>query len=134
MHGHVVTTIREVIEWAALAIELLAVTIIVASVVKAVILRGTVRFLLHLNDPRAYEEYKYQLAKPLLLALDFLVAGDLVRTIALEPTLTNVAVLGVLVVIRIFLSWSITVEMEGHWPWQRKSREQSLEELPKSGL
>jgi uncharacterized membrane protein len=83
MHGHVVTTIREVIEWAALAIELLAVTIIVASVVKAVILRGTVRFLLHLNDPRAYEEYKYQLAKPLLLALDFLVAGDLVRTIAL---------------------------------------------------
>jgi uncharacterized membrane protein len=70
----------------------------------------------------------------LLLALDFLVAGDLVRTIALEPTLTNVAVLGVLVVIRIFLSWSITVEMEGHWPWQRKSREQSLEELPKSGL
>ena len=125
MHGDVVTTIRAVIEWAALGIEVLAVAIIVASVIRVAVSRGTVRFLFHLDTPGAFETYKHQLAKPLLLALDFLVAGDVVRTIALEPTLNNVAVLGLLVVIRTFLSWSITVELEGHWPWRGKSQSES---------
>ncbi len=53
-----------------------------------------------------------------LLGLELLVAGDVVRTVALEPTLTNVAVLGVLVVIRTFLTWSLAVEIEGSGPWQ----------------
>jgi uncharacterized membrane protein len=119
MHGEVVMTIRLVIEWASLMIEVLAVVIIVSSVIMAVISHGTVRFLFHVETPGAFAAYKHQLAKPLLLALDFLVAGDVVKTIALEPTLNNVAVLGFLVIIRTFLSWSITVEMEGHWPWQR---------------
>lgn len=121
MHGDVVTAIRAVIEWAALGIEVLAVAIIVSSVIMAAVSRGTVRFLFHLETPGAFATYKHQLAKPLLLALDFLVAGDVVRTIALEPTLNNVAVLGMLVVIRTFLSWSLTVELEGHWPWRGKS-------------
>jgi len=69
-------------------------------------------------QPGAYENYKHQLGKTLLLGLEFLVAADVVRTVALEPTLTNVAVLGLLVVIRTFLSWSLTVEIEGRWPWQ----------------
>jgi uncharacterized membrane protein len=122
MHGEVVTTIRLIIEWAALVIEVLAVVIIVASVIMAVISHGTVRFLFHVEKPGAFAAYKHQLAKPLLLALDFLVAGDVVKTIALEPTLNNVAVLGLLVIIRTFLSWSITVEMDGHWPWQTGSK------------
>jgi uncharacterized membrane protein len=125
MHGDVVTTIRAVIEMAALGIEILAVAIIVSSVVMAAVSHGTVRFLFHLKTPGAFETYKHQLAKPLLLALDFLVAGDVVRTIALEPTLNNVAVLGLLVIIRTFLSWSITVELEGHWPWRGKSQGES---------
>jgi uncharacterized membrane protein len=125
MHGELVATIRLAIEWASLGIEVVAVVIIVSSVVMAVISRGIVRFLVHVEKPGAFAAYKHQLAKPLLLALDFLVAGDVVKTIALEPTLNNVAVLGFLVVIRTFLSWSITVEMEGHWPWQ-----QVLEQKP----
>jgi uncharacterized membrane protein len=125
MHGEVVTTIRLIIEWAALVIEVLAVVIIVASVIMAVISHGTVRFLFHVEKPGAFAAYKHQLAKPLLLALDFLVAGDVVKTIALEPTLNNVAVLGLLVIIRTFLSWSITVEMDGHWPWQTSPKEES---------
>jgi len=124
MHGEVVTIIRLAIEWAALVIEILAVVIIVSSVIMAVISHGTVRFLFHVETPGAFAAYKHQLAKPLLLALDFLVAGDVVKTIALEPTLNNVAVLGLLVIIRTFLSWSITVEMEGHWPWQTGSGEE----------
>lgn len=109
--------VREVIEWAALAIEVLGATVIVAGVLRVVIKRGTIRYLYRLDQPGAYETYKHQMGRSLLLGLEFLVAGDVVRTVALDPTLNNVAVLGLLVLIRTFLSWSLTVEIEGHWPW-----------------
>jgi sulfate permease, SulP family len=54
-----------------------------------------------------------------LLGLEMLVAADVVRTVALEPTLSNVAALGLLGGIRTFLSWSLVVEIEHRWPWQR---------------
>ena len=76
----------------------------------------------------AYESYKHQLGKPLLLGLDFLVAGDVVKTVALEPTLANVAALGLLVLIRTFLSLSLTVEMEGRWPWQARTIKDRLDQ------
>jgi uncharacterized membrane protein len=52
------------------------------------------------------------------LALELLVAADVVQTVILEFTLVNVAALGVLVLVRTFLSWSLVVEIEGRWPWQ----------------
>jgi len=115
---HLIANIRHAIEWAALGIEILGAMIIVAGVLRVSIKRGTVRFLLRLDEPGAYESYKHQIGGSLLLGLEFLVAGDVVRTVALEPTLGNVAVLGVLILIRTFLSWSLTVEIEGRWPWQ----------------
>jgi uncharacterized membrane protein len=115
---HVIENIRTAIEWAALGIEMLGAVIIVAGVLRVAITRGTVRFLLKLDEPGAYESYKHQIGRSLLLGLEFLVAGDVVRTVALEPTLDNVAVLGLLVLVRTFLSWSLTVEIEGRWPWQ----------------
>jgi uncharacterized membrane protein len=54
----------------------------------------------------------------LLLGLELLVAADIVRTVAEDATLLNVAVLGAIVFVRTFLSWSLVVEMEGRWPWQ----------------
>jgi len=115
---HLIENIRTAIEWAALGIEILGAVIIVAGVLRVAITRGTVRFLLKLDEPGAYESYKHQIGRSLLLGLEFLVAGDVVRTVALEPTLENVAVLGLLVLVRTFLSWSLTVEIEGRWPWQ----------------
>jgi len=115
---HLIDTIRTAIEWAALGIEMLGAIIIVAGVLRVAITRGTVRFLMKLDEPGAYESYKHQIGRSLLLGLEFLVAGDVVRTVALEPTLDNVAVLGLLVLVRTFLSWSLTVEIEGRWPWQ----------------
>lgn len=122
MNDHVIDTIHYVIEWAALGIELLAVAVIVGAVIFLAVGRGTVRYLFHLGEPGAYEGYKHILAKALLLGLELLVAADVIRTVALEPTLSNVGVLGLLVVVRTFLSWSMEVEIEGCWPWQRKSR------------
>jgi uncharacterized membrane protein len=57
----------------------------------------------------------------LLIGLEVLVAADIVRTVALDPTLESVAVLGLLVLIRTFLSWSVVVEIDHRWPWQAKS-------------
>ena len=120
--SELVGIVRTVIEWAALTIEVLGASIIVAGVLRVAITRGTVRFLFQLDKPGAYESYKHQMGRSLLLGLEFLVAGDVVRTVALEPTLTNVSVLGLLVLIRTFLGWSLAVEIEGHWPWQARGR------------
>jgi uncharacterized membrane protein len=117
--------VREAIEAAALGVEVLAVAVIVIA-----ILFGTGRFLLHLLQGRieGYRIYKQHLTKALLLGLEFLVAADIVRTVAIEPTLNNVAILGALVVVRTVLSWSLVVEMDGRWPWQVGASEAIREE------
>ena len=120
---HLIETIRAAIEWAALGIEILGAVVIFAGVLRVAITRGTVRFLLKLDEPGAYDSYKHQIGRSLLLGLEFLVAADVIRTVALEPTLGNVAVLGLLVLVRTFLSWSLTVEIEGRWPWQPRKDE-----------
>ena len=106
---------RHVIEIAAQAIEALAVAIIVIAIV-----HGTVRYLFHINQgiTDAYTLYKVQLGRALLLGLEFLVAADIIRTVALETTMQNVIILALLVVVRTFLSWSLVVEIEGRWPWK----------------
>ena len=106
------------IELASLTIEALAVVIIVVSV-----FYGTAIFILrslkfHLVGEESYAQYKQTLGRALLLGLEILVAADVVRTVALEATLQSVTVLGLLVVIRTFLSWSLVVEIESRWPWQ----------------
>lgn len=122
MEGHqpagLAVTLLEWIEVAALSLELLAVGIIifVALLSTALFVR---RFLTDRRLPAAYERYKVQLGRGLLLGLEMLVAADVVRTVALAPTLSNVGVLGILVLIRTFLSWSLTLEIEHRWPWQQ---------------
>ena len=107
--------IRTSIEMAALGIESLAVVVILIDTA-----HGTLGYVQHMRrqGPDAYEQYKVRLGKALLLGLELLVAADIIRTVALEPTLPNVMILAVLVVVRTFLSWSLVVEIEGHWPWK----------------
>ena len=97
-----------------MAIEGLAVFIIVVAAV-----HGTIRYLVHIRGrvPDAYDRYKSQLGKSLLLGLELLVAADIIETVTLERTMQNVLMLALLVLVRTFLSWSLIVEMEGHWPW-----------------
>jgi uncharacterized membrane protein len=57
--------------------------------------------------------------RALLLGLEFLIAGDIIRTVVVAPTLQNVMVLGMIVLIRTFLSLSLQLEIEGKLPWQR---------------
>lgn len=109
--------ILEWIEVAALAIEVLAVVIIVVAMFWATIRYGFHSATQPKTDGR-YQQLKTSLGKSLLLGLEILVAADIVRTVALDSTLESVAVLGLLVLIRTFLSWSLVVEIEGRWPWQ----------------
>ncbi len=70
----------------------------------------------------AYRSLRQDLARAILLGLEFLVAADIIRSVALEPTFESVGVLGLLVLVRTFLSWSLEVESTGAWPWQRARR------------
>jgi uncharacterized membrane protein len=110
--------ILRVIEWISIILEILAVSWILFGVSTS-----TVRYFYRMfkNSPsrlERYTNYRHSLARTLMLGLEILVAADVVRTVALEPTFENVGVLGLLVLIRIVLGWSLVVEIEGRWPWQ----------------
>ncbi len=112
-------TILEWIELVAMAIELIAVAIIAGAIIYA-ISHFLFQSILRPDEGGQYQQLKVRLGKALLLGLEILVAADIIRTVALEATLQSVAVLGLLVLIRTFLSWALVVEIEGRWPWQPK--------------
>ncbi len=121
-------TVRELIEWVALSIELLAVVVIVGSIVVAV--GGRVRTDSVRSD--IFTDYKRRMGRGLLLGLELLLAADIVGTVALTPTLESLASLGLLAVIRSFLSWSLDVEIDGCWPWRMRAeaRSEAAERAP----
>ena len=67
----------------------------------------------------AYRKYRGQLGHSIMLGLEFLVAGDIVRTVIVADTISNVAMLGMIVLIRTFLSFTLFLEVEGRWPWEK---------------
>jgi uncharacterized membrane protein len=67
----------------------------------------------------AYHEFRANLGRAILLGLELLVAADIIRTVAIEPTLENLAVLGLVVLIRTFLSFTLEIEISGTLPWRR---------------
>jgi uncharacterized membrane protein len=110
--------VRFWVEMAATGIEVLAVGIMVVFITFV-----TVRWGLHMGqkEAKAYERYRVSVAKSLLIGLELLVAADVVRTVALDTSLTNVATLAALVLVRTFLGWTLTVEIESRWPWKKAS-------------
>ena len=67
----------------------------------------------------AYRSYRQGLGRAILLGLEFLIAGDIIRTVVVAPTLENVMILALIVVVRTFLSVALQLEVEGRWPWNR---------------
>ena len=109
---------RQAIETAGWIADLLGVTVLLAGIVLAfaIFARELIR---HTLFPDAYQALRRSLGRAILLGLEILVAADIVRTVAIEPTLDSVVVLGAIVLIRTFLSFSLEVELEGRGPWQR---------------
>ena len=71
------------------------------------------------REDGVYTGFRQQLGRAILLGLELLVAADIIRTVAVTPTLESVTVLGVIVLVRTFLSFSLEVELTGRWPWQQ---------------
>jgi len=101
-----------------LAIEMGGVAIIVLGTIwaTAAVLR---QILKGESGEDAFDVYRSNLGRVILLGLEFLVAADIINTVAIEPSLESLAVLGGIVLIRTFLSFSLEVEIEGRWPWER---------------
>lgn len=108
-----------VIETIGTSIDGVGVAVIVVGA-----LAGTIRFLWGLSTRQefaaTYRRYRRGLGRAILLGLEFLVAADILRTVAISPTYTSVGVLAVIVAVRTFLSFSLEVELEGRWPWQAR--------------
>jgi uncharacterized membrane protein len=109
-------SLNEVVEAVGKAVDVAGIVIIVVGVTAASILfldrarRGRV------SD--AYPTYRTNLGRAILLGLEFLVAADIVRTVAITPTFSDVGVLAAIVLIRTFLSVALQVETEARWPWK----------------
>jgi uncharacterized membrane protein len=107
---------QEVIEAAGKVVDAAGViAILVGGAVATVfaIARGAHR------EAEVYGRYRRFLGRSILLGLELLVAADIIRTVAVTPTLNSVAVLAVIVLIRTFLSFSLELEITGRWPWQK---------------
>ena len=107
---------QELVEGAGRAIDAAGVVVIVVGALAA--------SALALDRARRrqagnYRRYRQQLGRSILLGLELLVAADIIRTVAVAPTLESVAVLAGIVVIRTFLSFSLELEITGRWPWQK---------------
>ncbi|GAA1777613.1 DUF1622 domain-containing protein [Agromyces lapidis] len=107
--GQIITRAGEVI-------DVIGVIAIVVGVLYAMV-DAAIRRIRHLGP--VYERFRRVLGRGILIGLELLVAADIIRTVAVTPTLESVGVLGLIVLIRTFLSWSLAVEVTGRWPWQR---------------
>lgn len=99
------------------AIELCGIGIIVVGLLYALVI-----FARGFRQNKAYALLRQQVGKAILLGLEVLVAADIIQTVTTDPTIENVAVLGLVVLIRTFLSFSLEVELEGKWPWQEREK------------
>ncbi len=109
---------KETIELVGKGIDALGVAVVVLG-----ILAATGAFAKRRGSPGsgdAYTRYRQGIGKAILLGLEFLVAADIIRTVAVSPTFRSAGVLAIIVVIRTFLSLSLEVELEGRFPWQQR--------------
>lgn len=111
------------IEYTAKFIEVAGVITIVVGTILAL---GKFLMARQKSGKRSYKLLRQELGKGILLGLEILVAADIIATVVTEPTMDKVLTLGVIVLIRTFLSLSIELEIEGRFPWQRNPSENRL--------
>jgi len=113
------TVIISLVEFVARALELVGVAVI-SLAFSCALIRAILRFGHWRKD--GYERLRVFLGRALLLGLEFLVAADIIRTVLIDSSMESILSLGLLVVVRIVLGWSIAVEIEGCWPWQVRGK------------
>ncbi|HEY9497214.1 MAG TPA: DUF1622 domain-containing protein [Intrasporangium sp.] len=106
----------DAVELAGKSIDTAGVAVLVVGAVLAAV-RAAHNARTH--QPDVYRRFRQQLGRSILLGLELLVAADIIRTVAVTPTLASVLVLALIVAIRTFLSFSLELEITGRWPWQK---------------
>jgi uncharacterized membrane protein len=107
------TVTSQWIHLVGVGIEVFGIFIIVAGII------WSTRYIYGRRIVSRYDRYKISIGKSLLLGLEVLVAADIVKTIAIELTFPSLGLLAGLVLVRTFLSWTLVLEIDGRWPWQR---------------
>lgn len=124
--------IRHAVDVVGLAVDAAGVGVIVV----AIGISGAA-FVGGLNRDQAfdisYRALRQSIGRGILLGLELLVAGDIIRTVAIAPTFNSVGVLALIVLIRTFLSFSLEVELTGRWPWQARAVARSAPNAPVDG-
>ena len=108
---------KQFFEIAAGGVELAGIVLLLVGLSLA-IARFLYQAVRDVDKTEAYRGFRQQLGRTLLLTLEFLIASDIIYTIAVEPSFVSLGMLGLLVLIRTFLSFSLEVELSGRWPWQ----------------
>jgi uncharacterized membrane protein len=111
--------VKQFVEITGSAIETVGVVVIAGGALYAII-RTIIYYVKRDNSLKlTIPDFRRDLGRAILLGLEFLVAGDIIRTVAVEPSFRSVGLLAVIVVIRTFLSFSLEVEMSGKLPWKK---------------
>lgn len=106
-----------IIELTAHALELAGTAAIALTTLVATVIAGA-RLLSPSSREGLYRWYRQTVGRGILLGLELLVAADIIGTVAIEPTFTNVGILALIVLVRTFLSFTLELEVSGRWPWQ----------------
>ena len=109
------------VHWTVRVIEIVGIAAIVIGAVAAA---GVYLYRTACRKPQQaeYQAFRAALGRSILLGLEFLVAADIINTVAIDPTLESVAVLAAIVLVRTFLSFALEVEIDGTWPWNKGGR------------
>lgn len=102
------------------ALDLIGVFVILIGVIiaTAVFLKDVL--MRKMDGKELYKSFRANLGKSILIGLEFLVAGDIIRSVVGQPSFASVGILAVIVLIRTFLSITFDMEISGHWPWNKK--------------
>src|SRR5215204_4145428 len=115
---------EEAMDAIARGVEVLGICALVLGLAAALV-RGGLALVGGQGANEGYRIVRTVFGRSILLGLELLVAADIIRTVAVQPSLENVAVLGLIVLIRTFLSFSLEVEIDGRWPWRRVAPERA---------
>lgn len=121
--GEFVSLIAPILEPMASALEFFGVAVILIGVAVATL--GYLKDVFVLSGEKAYTRYRANLGRGILLGLEILIGADIIATIISPLTWESVGLLGLIVLIRTFLSFSLEAEIDGEWPWKRRRRDRT---------
>lgn len=112
-------TFADAVEATGKTIDAVGVLVVVAGIVVASA-SAAARLRRATDGGEVFRRYRQAIGRAILLGLELLVAADIIRTVAVDPTFRSVGVLAIIVAIRTFLSMTLELELEGRWPWQQR--------------